>query len=96
MMTQKQNNRRNYITINIIFWCISTHARKFVTSLTTYFICYSDATRTRTTGRRTTDHRKLAAMRTDREANLTPQQLIAKARDSKKHFAPYASRQLFT
>ena len=49
-----------------------------------------------TTDRETTDRRKLAAMQTDREANPPLRQLTAKARGSKKHFAPYASRQLFT
>ena len=48
------------------------------------------------TGRETTDRRKLAAMQTDRKANLPLQQLTTKTRGSKKHFAPYASRQLFT
>ena len=42
--------------------------------------------RTRTTGREATD----------RETNLPPRLLTAKARGSKKHFAPSASRQLFT
>ena len=37
----------------------------------------------------TTNRRKLAAIQTDREANSPPQQLTAKARGSKNHFAPY-------
>ena len=37
----------------------------------------------------TTDRRKVAAMQTDHEANSLPRQLIAKAKSSKNHFAPY-------